>query len=107
MMIVFKVFILWSLIILTKWSNCSRFDKPTTTFNDDTQIEINNTINNNNVNKFSEIRSTTAMLTLSSTESNTMKIQSTTVSSVIKLEGDSGYTFLNIGVLMASHLGNK
>lgn len=73
-------------ILIIKWCNGRLYDNSVqqfdvNSFENDT--ELNGTIELENSERFHEKRST----------------------SVIKLDSDNGYTYLNIGVLMASHLG--
>lgn len=99
-MIVCKVLNLWLLISIIKWSNCISFMRPTQSsiFDETHNTELNNTIENN-FKTFTDKHSLTTM------SAATYKIN-TAVSS-IELDTNTNYTYLNIGVLMASHLGYK
>lgn len=106
MMILCKMFSLWLLMAIVKWSNGIFYGESThlPLFNDDMMFDLNDTIANNednNVEKFIEKRSTVAVAS-----SPPPSASLTALTSSHQIDGDNEYTYLNIGVLMASHLGN-
>lgn len=99
------MFALWLLMAIVKCSNGILYGESThlPLFNDDTMFDLNDTTANNednNVEKFIEKRSTVAVAASPASASLTGRISSH------QIDGDNEYTYLNIGVLMASHLGN-
>lgn len=93
------------LITMIKWSNGMIYHEstqmPSNSLNDELAFELNDAIgnnettiafDNNNTEKYIDKRSTVATAAVAA-------------ATPTKLDTDNGYTYLNIGVLMASHLG--
>lgn len=98
MLILHKVFTLWLMMAVVKWSNGFFYNRTTSlsALDNDTMFDATNeavaSSNDNATEKFIGKRSTDALEASGFTTSN-------------QIDDSNQYTYLNIGVLMASHLG--
>lgn len=98
MLILHKVFTLWLMMAVVKWSNGFFYNRTTSLLALDNDTILEATLEtvasyvDNGTEKFISKRSTDAIEAAAFTTSN-------------QIDDSNQYTYLNIGVLMASHLG--